>query len=44
MTPTTTGARPFDVGIRTLGFADGPHEVHNNALANAELRKLRKAR
>lgn len=31
-------------GIRTLRFADGPDEVHKNALANAELRRQRSNR
>ncbi|KPM52352.1 acyl-CoA dehydrogenase [Frankia sp. CcI49] len=31
-------------GIRTLRFADGPDEVHKNALARAELRRQAKAR
>ena len=31
-------------GIRTLRFADGPDEVHKNALARAELRRQRTAR
>jgi acyl-CoA dehydrogenase len=31
-------------GIRTLRFADGPDEVHKNALARAELRRQREAR
>jgi acyl-CoA dehydrogenase len=26
-------------GIRTLRFADGPDEVHKNALARTELRR-----
>ncbi|GMA21831.1 hypothetical protein GCM10025862_38520 [Arsenicicoccus piscis] len=26
-------------GIRTLRFADGPDEVHKNALAKAEIRR-----
>jgi acyl-CoA dehydrogenase len=30
--------------IRTLRFADGPDEVHKNALARAELRRQAKAR
>ena len=32
------GAAQF-AGIRTLRFADGPDEVHKNALARAELKK-----
>jgi len=36
-------ARAF-AGIRTLRFADGPDEVHKNALARAELRRQRTAR
>ena len=31
-------------GIRTLRFADGPDEVHKNALARAELRRQRTVR
>ncbi|MFT4264943.1 MAG: acyl-CoA dehydrogenase family protein [Nocardioides sp.] len=31
-------------GIRTLRFADGPDEVHKNALARAELRRQAEAR
>ncbi|HET9081065.1 MAG TPA: acyl-CoA dehydrogenase family protein [Trebonia sp.] len=31
-------------GIRTLRFADGPDEVHKNALASAELRRQRSRR
>jgi acyl-CoA dehydrogenase len=31
-------------GIRTLRFADGPDEVHKNALARAELARQRKSR
>lgn len=31
-------------GIRTLRFADGPDEVHKNALARTELRRQREAR
>ena len=31
-------------GIRTLRFADGPDEVHKNALARAELRRQKQAR
>jgi acyl-CoA dehydrogenase len=31
-------------GIRTLRFADGPDEVHKNALARTELRRQRAAR
>jgi acyl-CoA dehydrogenase len=36
-------ARAF-ASIRTLRFADGPDEVHKNALARAELRRQREAR
>jgi acyl-CoA dehydrogenase len=36
-------ARSF-AGIRTLRFADGPDEVHKNALARAELRRQRNSR
>jgi acyl-CoA dehydrogenase len=31
-------------GIRTLRFADGPDEVHKNALARAELKRQRERR
>jgi acyl-CoA dehydrogenase len=31
-------------GIRTLRFADGPDEVHKNALARAELTRQRTRR
>jgi acyl-CoA dehydrogenase len=31
-------------GIRTLRFADGPDEVHKNALAKAEIARQRSAR
>ncbi|QIX25141.1 hypothetical protein ncot_02160 [Nocardioides sp. JQ2195] len=31
--------QPQVAGIRTLRFADGPDEVHQNALARAELRR-----
>jgi acyl-CoA dehydrogenase len=30
--------------VRTLRFADGPDEVHKNALARAELRRQKEAR
>ena len=35
---TSRSPQPF-AGIRTLRFADGPDEVHKNALAKAELRR-----
>ena len=31
-------------GIRTLRFADGPDEVHKNALARTEIRRQADAR